>query len=72
MNDQIKTTGTKREYEDIVVGIYGYENLHSSPYWETPAEPNAPPIRLTLYYYNDVHIGTWQKGKNACCWYYPK
>lgn len=46
---------SKKEFEHkLVVGL-GMEGLSASPYEEEGK-------KLTLYYKNDVHVGTWMSG----------
>ena len=65
---QIELKTTKSNFEQRIISIYGHKNLSCSPYYSNSRlESYEKPIKLTLYYNNGEHIGTWQK---AGCWYY--
>jgi len=74
MRLQIKTKQPKRNFESLLIKLYGVENLEARVTYEED-------IRLTLYYDTanptvrelggkrfvfDNHIGTWQK---SGAWY---
>lgn len=65
--EQIKTKGTKAKYEQTVIGLYGFDKLSVSPYYENTYDPYVKPKKLNLYYYDGDHIGTWHTGQG---WYY--
>jgi len=57
---------TKRKFETQLISMIGPENLSATPYQENIMDENGIPtvVHMTLYYKkNNVHVGTWQKGK---------
>jgi hypothetical protein len=56
---------TRKAFETRLVRDFGHENLSKSPYDESgwDNENDVPTTtRLTLYYIEGVHVGTWCKG----------
>jgi hypothetical protein len=65
---QVKVSVPKWKYEATIVDLYN--DLSCRPYNEEVGRNNwGEPItqKLTLYYSNDEHIGTWHSGSG---WYY--
>lgn len=65
---QITTEGTKSNYEQNLIGLYGFEKLTARPYYENNHD-NARPKKINLYYFNGEHVGTWGDGMG---WHYNK
>ena len=66
---QIKTKSTKAKHEQTIIGLYGFDKLTVSPYYENTHDPYVKPKKLNLYYNDGEHIGTWGSGFG---WYYDK
>jgi len=49
---------SKRDYEGNLISIVGHEDLAASKYSEFDHEKGKD-IPMTLYYYKDIHVGTW-------------
>ena len=57
---------TKKAFEADLIQRHGFDDLTVSPYQEEIDRDDwGKPIftKLSLYYVNDVHVGTWQKGE---------
>lgn len=50
----------KATFEQTVISKIGVEGLTASPYNEEGRDGKQ--TRMTLYYKNNVHVGTWQGG----------
>lgn len=70
MKNQIKFKSIKKaEFEAKMIAAYGSTGLTASRYSEfDPAKGKDVP--LTLYYFNDVHVGTFCKSGST--WMYEK
>lgn len=53
---------TKSKFERKIMREYK-GNIESSPYDEMKRDGSGDFVRLTLYYQNEKHIGTWTNGK---------
>lgn len=53
---------TKSKFERKIMREYK-GNIESSPYDEMKRDGSGEIVRLTLYYQNGKHIGTWTNGK---------
>jgi len=53
---------TKGAFEQRLVESIGAEGITACPYTEE-AYGDGAPVKMTLYYKNGVHAGTWQGGK---------
>jgi len=54
---------TKRAFETAIIAEHGNDGLGASPYDEsTVVDGEYVMAHMTLYYKNDVHVGTWQTG----------
>jgi len=54
---------TKKDYESELINIYGNKNLSYRRYTEKHSN-----IKMTLYYHNGNHVGTWSADKNCLIW----
>jgi hypothetical protein len=69
---QITVKWTKKRFEEHLSLMYNgfeYSPYPTIDYQNLDAYGNPKIVHLTLYYKNDVHIGTWQKGGG---WYTAK
>ena len=54
---------TKRAFEAMLIGKYGFDNIVSSPYHEDNYD-GSKPKKLTLYYHHiHGHCATWMSGE---------
>jgi hypothetical protein len=66
MSKRVQVKGTKTKYEAAIIEEHGFDGLTASRYDE---HLDGKVAKLTLYYKNDRHIGTWQRGGG---WYSTK
>ena len=57
---------TKKAFEAKVIGDFGNDKLAASPYDEQIGDTRT---KMTLYYLDGTHIGTWCKGEG---WIFKK
>jgi len=63
---------TKKAFGAKLIKEFGYDNLSCSPYSENTRDEDGNLCignRMTLFYVDNVHIGTWMKGEG---WIFKK
>lgn len=56
---------TRKAFDAKLQEDFGDYPLFRSPHSENALDENGNPIvkKMTLYYYDGIHIGTWMKGE---------
>lgn len=62
MANQFKKRMTKSAFEQRIATDLGIDNVSCRPY-EEMTDVEGVTAKMTLYYKNGVHIGTWQSGQ---------